>query len=351
MTFDSRTGQVLLFGGWGETAFNDTWFYDPRTNAWTNRSPAVHPYLCGSGPGTAAMVYNSAWNRVILFGGCSSPHAFNPNETWAYDPTANVWSQRHPASSPNVSHDFGLEYDARADRVLLFGGASVSPHYFYNVVNGLLAYDYAGDMWTVLAAAGSPSPRMGHGMAYDARAERTILFGGCTDAVQLWPYCRMTNETWAYDSVTNAWTNRSSTWSPPPAVGLPMVYDSLRDRVIMFGEGWGTGNATWAYDYVPNAWTNETASGSPPTRYGPSMAYDSSDGKVVLFGGIDSGFRNDTWSYGYPATSGVGGGTEGLLGVPVIVWIGTATIAVVAAVTVAAILWSRRGMRGRGPGR
>lgn len=348
MAFDSRSGQVILFGGWGgaygDTPLNDTWSYDPAVNVWTNRSPMTHPELFGNGLGTAAMVYNSRWDRVIFVGACSSRPCFNPNGTWTYDPTANTWAAMHPSSAPNVSHDFGLTYDARADRVLLFGGATIAPHYYYNVVNGLLAYDYAGDSWTRLSPGDSPSARLGAGLAYAPQADRTILFGGCTDAIRLWPVCRMVNDTWAYDSAVNAWTNQTPATSPPPAVGLPMVYDGLTDRIILFGQGWGSGNATWSYDILSNAWAAEHPATSPPPRSAPSMTYDSLDGWVILFGGAHAGLRNDTWAYGPTVVRG-GGETGSLVGIPLVVWYGTVLVAAAIVVAVVALWWNERRRR------
>ena len=348
MTFDSRSGQVILFGGWGgaygDTALNDTWAFDPGTNLWTNRSPATHPELYGNAPGTAAMVYNSRWDRVILVGGCSSRPCFNPNATWSYDPSANAWAAMHPSSAPNVSHDFGLTYDAGADRVLLFGGATIAPHYYYNVVNGLMAYDYASDSWMRLSSGDSPSARLGAGLVYASQADRTILFGGCTDAIRLWPVCRMANDTWAYDSAANAWTNQTPASSPPPAVGLPMVYDGLADRLLLFGQGWGSGNATWSYDIQSNAWAAEHPRTSPPARSAPSMTYDSVDGQVLLFGGAHAGLRNDTRAYGTPTVPG-GGETGSFLEVPLAVWYGAALVVAAVVVAVVAVLWTERRRR------
>src|SRR5262245_55853251 len=60
---DRGRGVTVLFGGWNNTYFGDTWEWN-GTN-WTQRTPAVapSPRLC------QAMAYDIGRSRVVLFGG------------------------------------------------------------------------------------------------------------------------------------------------------------------------------------------------------------------------------------------------------------------------------------------
>ncbi|HYM40042.1 MAG TPA: kelch repeat-containing protein, partial [Thermoplasmata archaeon] len=292
---------MILFGGWaGTKPYNDTWSYNPATNRWTNRTPATHPELyCGVCFATAAMVFDSHANRVILFGETQPTHG--AALTWAYDPDANTWTRMNPATSPGLRHDVNLVYDTAADRVLLFGGGAIAPDVFYLGTNQTWSYDYTNDNWTQLVPAVSPPSRFGASMAYDPKADRTFLFGGCTNGYM--EGCSVANDTWSYEYGTNTWTNLSAASSPPPPVDLPMVYDSVADHLILFGQGWGGGNKTWSYNITSNAWATQHPSASPPSRGYPGMTYDSVHGQTILFGGYGSNLFNDTWSYTYgPAT-------------------------------------------------
>ncbi len=66
------------------------------SNVWTNLSPR------GTLPSVRAghlMVYDSATRRVIMFGGFdeSASDGYLPlNDTWAYDPSANTWTNLTP---------------------------------------------------------------------------------------------------------------------------------------------------------------------------------------------------------------------------------------------------------------
>jgi len=94
--------------------------------------------------------------------------------------------------------------------------------------------------------------------------------------------------------------------SPTPAPTLttdiygqhPLVYDSARQQIVMFGDAYGgalTGNQTWVWNGA--TWIQKTPAHTPPTRAGHGMAYDSVNNLVVLFGGADTNGNPlaDTW--------------------------------------------------------
>ena len=69
MVYDPATARAIVFGGRAGAFFNDCWAYSPATETWTE----LHPKLTApSARSYAAMVYDTAGNRVILFGGVDS---------------------------------------------------------------------------------------------------------------------------------------------------------------------------------------------------------------------------------------------------------------------------------------
>ncbi len=304
VAYDSKTGNVFLFGGWGAgygVVLNDTWTYSPATNAWTNLSPPAHPDLYVT-PSSAAMVYDAQADRIILFGGCLKQGSCWPNQTWAYDPNANTWSQMTPVAVPDAGQGFGMVYDSLADRVLVFGIGSFYPD-CQCATNTTWVYDYQADNWTQRVPSVGPSGRFNAAMAYDSRVSRTLLFGGCVSGMS----CTAANDTWSYDYGLDAWTNMSPVASPPKRYEqLPMVYDSGTDHFILFGEGASPPqNQTWSYNFTTNRWVSQHPVRSPPGRYASSMVYDPGGGQTILFGGAWATCLNDTWSYTYgpPAPS------------------------------------------------
>src|SRR3989441_1515414 len=192
MTYDNQSDRVILFGGGDLSSnFNDTWAYDFNTNTWTDMTPVSSP----SALYWDAMAYDSAADRVILFGGQGSSGVVN--DTWAYDFKSNAWTNLAPASSPLGRDAHAMAYDSAADRVILFGGQGSS-----GVVNDTWAYDHGTNTWTNMASAPAPSGRAYHGMVYDSQSDRAILFGGWASNTG-----SPLEDTWTYDLNANGWTN------------------------------------------------------------------------------------------------------------------------------------------------
>src|SRR5690242_2908760 len=78
MAFDAALGKVVLFGGGNSrTRLADTWIFDGSN--WKRQSPPVSPPARTG----ASMVYDPAIGKVVLFGG-SGP-AGPLADTWLYD--------------------------------------------------------------------------------------------------------------------------------------------------------------------------------------------------------------------------------------------------------------------------
>ena len=89
---DQRTADHVRRHRTTPGALNDTWAYDPVANAWTELKPS------GTLPPPAprhAMAYDPVTRRLILFGGFGE-HRRSLNDTWAYDPAANAWTELKP---------------------------------------------------------------------------------------------------------------------------------------------------------------------------------------------------------------------------------------------------------------
>ena len=86
-----------------------------------------------------------------------------------------------------------------------------------------------------------PPGRWAHSMVYDSVHQRMVLFGGYSvgllDGDQ-------TNDTWVYDGFD--WKQIFTDTVPPENEQHGMAYDSARNRVIMFG-GWGGPGDTWEF--------------------------------------------------------------------------------------------------------
>jgi hypothetical protein len=203
---------------------------------------------------------------------------------------SNNWTEKFPLEKPSSRFHHAMAYDSKHDRVILFGGFSNN-----SINDETWSYDYANNSWKNLNPISSPPPLIDHAMAYDSESDRVILFGGGQV-----PFA--SNETWAYDYQDNNWTNMNPIVKPSSRAEHAMVYDSLNDRVILFG-GWNLGPCfkdTWAYDYNNNTWKNMTPPNPPSICLGHAMAYDSRYNVTILNGGDGTDYSYSyTWAYNY----------------------------------------------------
>lgn len=292
MVYDSHSHKVILFGGYSGGSppiYNaETWAYDLAISTWTNLNPSTSP----SARRWHAMVYDSYSRKVILFGG--EDISYDPQrDTWVYDLPTNTWTQLSPQTSPSERLGHVMVYDSYSRKVILFGGYDGT--YFADT----WTYDLLTNNWTQMNPLTSPMERAFHAMVYDSYSRKVLLFGGDNNNGNQ-------ADTWVYDLLTNTWTQMNPQTSPGEKAWHDMVYDSMHDKVILFGGRYG-GAETWVYDLPSNNWTLLDPITSPSGRMQLTMVYDPNSAKVILYGGgINWGDHNaDTWIL-YPKYSPTG---------------------------------------------
>ena len=234
MVYDAALGQVVLFGGVGNTApgsngfFNDTWVWN-GTN-WTEESPTTSP----SGREYSAMAYYAPGNLVVLFAGDNSTGVLD--DTWTWDGTN--WTLRTPATSPPARLAASMVYDAVEGQVVLFGGDGDGG------VRLADTWVLDGSGWTQESPTTSPSGRGSSAVAYDALLGQVVLFGGANSGGLL-------ADTWVWNG-TN-WIQENPAASPSARWASAMAYDAAQGQVILFGGSNSTSSPvnalgdTWAY--------------------------------------------------------------------------------------------------------
>lgn len=142
------------------------------------------------------------------------------------------------------------------------------------------------------AFANHPSPRSYARLAYDSEDRMAVLFGGRGRLDRATGLQHDTNETWLWTG-TN-WLQQFPLNSPPRRAAHTMLYDSLNDRVLVFGgrqeETFVGGidtllNDLWAWK--EGDWSQlaaDSASG-PSRRLYAGLAHDPVRDVVVVFGG------------------------------------------------------------------
>jgi len=123
---------------------------------------------------------------------------------------------------------------------------------------------------------------------YDSRRDRVVMFGGRNDQVTF-------ADTWEYDG--DKWIQ---TWMAGPSLrsSPASAYDSHRGVTVLYG-GFrplaGLGD-TWEWD--GKGWAMKASTGPGPRAW-PGFAYDSKRHRTILFGGEDAkgAFFHDTWAW------------------------------------------------------
>lgn len=220
MAYDSQADRIVLFGGTNSTLLNDTWVFDPTTYTWTQRLPTASPPRLFS----PMMVFDAHADRTIVTG-LRLGSSFL--DTWAYDYVANRWLPVS-ASGPSSRSGAAMAYDSAAQRELLFGGISNSG----SPLNDTWSFDYTSRSWTNRSPSSTPPGRNGMVLAYDAAVDRLVLFGGTSIVASTQV---IYHDTWAYDDTANAWSNLTVFGAPSGRYLGAMDYDSVAHVEVMCG--------------------------------------------------------------------------------------------------------------------
>ena len=128
IAYDSFHNKVVMFGGYSSSAegdYFDTWIWDGTQMTWTNPNPAQPP----SARDSFSMVFDSLHNQVVLFGGFLSSSFNDIGDTWSWDGTK--WTQLFPPHNPGPRYNYAMIYDPNLLEAVLFGGTAVGSPTFY----------------------------------------------------------------------------------------------------------------------------------------------------------------------------------------------------------------------------
>jgi hypothetical protein len=273
--FDSNADIAVLFGGASSLNFaavnGQTWTWNSA--AWTFADSTGMTARCDN-----AMAYDSVRNRVVSYGGYNGTYL---GDTWKR--VGGAWTQITGATPPSPRADSFMAFDSQHGVMVLFGGQGST---------GVIrrdTWEFGDSTWTQRAANGPPPARWIHRMAYDSVRGVTVMFGGAAPNSLL-------ADTWEWDGTT--WTE-NTTPGPSARYGHAMAFDSANEVAVLFGGqslqpfGQGVLGDTWTYDGT--TWTQLAISGPSPRSF-VKMVYDSARNRIVLFGGWNgTQMVDDTW--------------------------------------------------------
>jgi hypothetical protein len=291
VAFDTPRDRVLLFGGLGidHQRLADLWEWRSRDARWsriTSDGPSPPPSEGG------ALIEDLAHRRMLLLTGWQGPGL--PVELWQLSLVGPPTWSRIPLTGPGPDFAESAVLDAVRGRIVVEGATFDSDLGFHRGIWRLGLED--AWHWTTMPVVGATG--WSGGMTLDRARDRVLLFGGfigdngtslegfplASDSVQLQ---RLSGPNHGLDDRPDLISNIGG-----------IVVDPVRDRLVAFG---GEGE-TLAYDRIGSdlateipltgapLWTelDPVEGGPPPTRYAP-IVYDPVRDAIVVFGAGESG--------------------------------------------------------------
>ena len=183
VAYDIESDRIVLFG----VPSCDTWVYDLNSDSWIAMKPAISPPRRQY----QSLAYDAESDRVVLFGGgaygggtlsASQDYAAVLDDTWTYDYNTNFWEEYKPTTRPEQRVYHTMTYDSAIDRVVLFGGWSYDSG--IPIDNKVWVYDLNKNSWETIQVEEKLTPVRKHAMAYDAEANLIVIYGGISGPPQ-----------------------------------------------------------------------------------------------------------------------------------------------------------------------
>jgi hypothetical protein len=215
LVHNPTTSQTLLFGGFTTQRYlSDTWILD--NGAWRNVSPQVSPEA------RDAHAIAALGSKFVMWSGSARDPA-----TWIFD--GAFWFARSDTVTPPMRVYHSMVYDRRRGVVVMHGGLPITTN-GAGTVPLTDTWEFNEQIgWRKVDTPVAPPGRWAFGMAYDDKRGRAVLFGGSGPTSN-----RAQNDVWEYDGAT--WRQvLSANQAPGVRSSASLVYNTQRDELVLFG--------------------------------------------------------------------------------------------------------------------
>lgn len=247
--YDAATNRMIVFGGNPNACIafsNDVWVLQNANGlggspTWTQLFPAGAPPPARAGH---TAVYDAANNRMIVFGG----QIATGNDVWVLENANGVgtptWTQLSPTGGPPaIRFSHSAVYDSANNRMMVFGGCCTSGR--LNDVWVLANANGLGGTpnWVELSPTGVlPSLRDTHTAVYSPATNRMVVFagrscsGGCTG-----PEFFALNDVWVLADANGIFSVPFAAFDAKVEIELgPLVNDDAFEVKAIFTLGAGS---------------------------------------------------------------------------------------------------------------
>ncbi|HWP59909.1 MAG TPA: kelch repeat-containing protein [Candidatus Acidoferrales bacterium] len=313
LVYDSDRHLVYAWGGdycvaTGCSGHREFWSYDVAKDVWTlildNEASKTQGFPTGRC--LPAMAYDSTRKVVWMTGGedvyTTEQGKLIKGGLWAFIPETRTWRKKGPANYEIPRRKGGTQleyaaYDPFRDELIIpaFDSGSGSLMATFSLRNIDLNEPKIVNGWA-FSGLGADEPLLGKlSFALDTRRQRAVM------------YLSKKGETWSYDLKSRRASLLKKQMLPAKSV-FGMIYDSVNDRVALFGgydnhEGAKNVkplNDLWIFDPDRNEWSKLNASGAiPPPRKGETIAFDAENNVIVQTGGTGGWQGREADRFGY----------------------------------------------------
>ena len=292
LSLDVARSRAVCFGGFSVVTtkrLNDLWSFDFATDNWDSLSfvdDTLSPALPPRRDHAASVLSDS----LLVMGGEAGPSDSLRQDFGIFDFATGTWRIAFLPDLPTSA----LPAAAVGNRVYAYGG-KLGTSGFPNASDRLWIYDGGTASWS-FSTGHLPGLRRSPALAADLEGDRLFVYGGVSQGSGGGPT----------DSSNYRFTLGSGPWistlapGPPPLDETAVAYDSLNNRIVLWGGTDGQGGMpteVWEFSLGAQRWRRIPTTGTQPTgRAGHQMVMDAARTRVIIFGGRASGASTDeTW--------------------------------------------------------
>jgi hypothetical protein len=309
--YDAEAKAAFLFQGSGYapqlTPLADAWRFDLATGAWSAWAPTGDLPVAGGSrriasiPGTKKFY---AYGGYIGFGATANDDG-NLSRIDLAD-AAHTFTRLTNVGAAPARELHAVAYDAKGEQLIVFGGATTKPT--QDVVDDTWSVKVSADTatWTQLKTAKSPTARYGSFTAFDAPSRRFVVWSGAQIPDVASDPVNAAQDAWALDLSVDppAWSKLAPAGEAPKGRrnGCSMPDPSGR-RLFVYGgtsDGKTTEKGLFVLDLEPGheAWTRLDLASPPPLR-SSGFGFATEQGEVTCSFGNDNKPMSDVAFLGY----------------------------------------------------
>jgi hypothetical protein len=311
--YDADARAAYLFQGSGYspqlTPLADAWRLDVGSGAWAAWTPTGDLPVAG-GSRRAAQIPGT--KKFYVYGGYIGfdTTADDDGNLYRVDlaDTAHTFTRLTSVGAGPARELHTVAYDAKAEQLIVFGGITTKPT--EKALADTWSVKVSGDTatWTAMKTAKAPSPRYGSFTAFDETSRRLVVWSGAQLPVDNADPVNAAQDAWALDLAAEppAWSKLAPSGDAPKGRrnGCSMP-DPAGRRLFVYG---GTSDAMttqpglYVLDLEPGheAWTKLDLANPPPLR-SSGFGFATPEGDVTCAFGNGDKLYDDVTFLGYAA--------------------------------------------------